>query len=180
MGVPIPSSVLFVRDRGEFGRMSVHSSYFNREESDVPDPGLRSPPSTRPMSALPLVTSIRHQGLSGLRRRLRAPITAISGLADRLAFDPEVTVVCPPDTGVLCLRVEPAGVDPAGIDALQPEVYEAIARSGERSISITRVAGRPVLRLVAVSPAVTAEALLESVTAIKAAARASLARPSSG
>ncbi|MGW8226407.1 MAG: pyridoxal phosphate-dependent decarboxylase family protein, partial [Anaerolineales bacterium] len=53
LGAPIPSSVLFVKNKSEFSRMALHSSYFNRPGEVGPNPGLKSPPSTRPMSALP-------------------------------------------------------------------------------------------------------------------------------
>ena len=66
LGVPIPNSVLFVKERGNFARMALHSGYFNRADEAVPNPGLKSPPSTRPLSALPLVTAIRGRGLDGL------------------------------------------------------------------------------------------------------------------
>ena len=57
--------------------MALDSGYFNRKDESVPIPGLESPPSTRPCFALPLVTSIRHQGMEGLRHRLRALLTAV-------------------------------------------------------------------------------------------------------
>ena len=49
--------------------MAVFSDYFNRREGQEPNPGLKSPPSTRPLAALPLVTSIRHLGLDKLKNR---------------------------------------------------------------------------------------------------------------
>lgn len=63
LGAPIPNSVLFVKQKNEFARMTLHSSDFNRPGDVAPNPGLKSPPSTRPMSALPLVTILRGQGI---------------------------------------------------------------------------------------------------------------------
>ena len=200
MGVPIPCSVLFARDGTEFGRMAIHSAYFNREGTPEPNPGLKSPPSTRPLSALPLVASIRHLGLDGLRERLRAPVAAMEELARRLAEDPEIEVAHQPDTGVLCFRVVPnwarvataavpdsppvadaeprpgGTVPPRGpaagsLDDLQERVFAALSAGGERTISISELDGSPVLRLAAVSPKVTVDALLETVAAVKVAAR---------
>ncbi|MEZ4584278.1 MAG: aminotransferase class V-fold PLP-dependent enzyme, partial [Caldilineaceae bacterium] len=48
LGVPIPNSLLFVRDRRDFARMALFSGYFNRADDPMPNPGLKSPPSTRP------------------------------------------------------------------------------------------------------------------------------------
>ena len=73
----VTSSVLFVHLKEDFGRMALHADYFNPEGSREPNPGLKSIPSTRPLSALPLVASMRHQGLAAIRRSLRAPLAAI-------------------------------------------------------------------------------------------------------
>jgi membrane associated rhomboid family serine protease len=59
LGAPIPTSILFVTHQADFGRMSLHSHYFNRLGEVEPNPGLKSPPSTRPMSVLPLVAILR-------------------------------------------------------------------------------------------------------------------------
>jgi glutamate/tyrosine decarboxylase-like PLP-dependent enzyme len=158
--------------RGEdFRRMAIYGEYFNRRDDPYPNPGLKSAPSTRPMSALALVASLRHQGLARVRERLRAPLAAITGFAEALTDVPDVELCHIPDTGVLCLRLVPEGVGPGRLDALQRHIYERMLASGERSVSITRVNGRAALRFVAVSPAVTAEALLESVEAAREAAK---------
>jgi L-2,4-diaminobutyrate decarboxylase len=104
LGVPIPNSLLFVRRKEDFDRMSVYGDYFNRKDDPEPNPGLKSPPSTRPLSALPLVTSIRHLGLIKLRERLRAPLAAIKTTAERLKEEPDIEVCHKPDTGILCFR----------------------------------------------------------------------------
>jgi len=167
LGAPIPSSVLFVKRREEFRRMAIYGEYFNREGDPRPNPGLRSAPSTRPMSALALVASLKHQGLAGVRERLRAPLAAISGFAEALAGAPDVEVCHIPDTGILCLRLVPEGVAAERLDALQVRIYERMQASGERSVGITRINGRIALRFVAVSPAVTTASLLESVAAAR-------------
>lgn len=167
LGAPIPSSVLFVKRREDFRRMAIYGEYFNREDDPRPNPGLKSAPSTRPMSALALVASLKHQGLAGVRERLRAPLLAITGFAEALADAPDVEVCHIPDTGILCVRLVPEGVAAERLDALQLEVYDRMLASGERSVGITRVNGRAALRFVAVSPAVTTESLLESVAAAR-------------
>ena len=65
---------------------------------------------------------------------------------------------------------EAANEDRAGPDRLQEAVHERITMSGERTISITDVRGRRALRLVAVSPAVTFDALRETVDVARAVA----------
>jgi L-2,4-diaminobutyrate decarboxylase len=163
MGVPIPCSVLFARRREEFRRMALFSHYWNRPDAQGPDPGVKSMPSTRPLSALPLVTSIRHQGLDGLRARLRRPLQAIRELGRALEEQDDVELLHEPDTGILCFRLVPAGVPEEDLDALQEHIYREILAGGRRVVSVTRLDGRTALRFVAVGPAVTAGAMLESV-----------------
>ena len=168
LGVPIPNSVLFAKRVADFKRMAIYWEYFNREDDPYPNPGLKSAPSTRPMSALALAASLRGQGLAAVRERLRAPLAAIKAFAEKLAGVPDVELCHPPDTGILCLRLVPKGVEPERLDALQLRIFRRFQESGERSVAITRVGGRAALRFVAISPAVTADSLLESLDAARA------------
>jgi len=47
MGVPIPSSILFARNRDLFRPMALFSHYWNRADAQGANPGLKSIPSTR-------------------------------------------------------------------------------------------------------------------------------------
>jgi L-2,4-diaminobutyrate decarboxylase len=171
MGVPIPNSVLFVRRKEDFERMSVHAHYFNREEDTGPNPGLKSPPSTRPLSALSLVTSIRYQGLKKVVERLRSPLVAVKTAYETIREDPGIEVCHCPDTGILCFRVTPVDIPKDQLNQLQIYVYTRIMKEGQRCISVTRLEDTIVLRLVAISPQVTSDALLETVAAVKDVAR---------
>jgi glutamate/tyrosine decarboxylase-like PLP-dependent enzyme len=152
LGAPIPNSLLFLKDGGEFGRMTLHSGYFNRADDVEPNPGLKSPPTTRPFAALPLVTLLRGKGLDQIRADLRAPLVAIRQLADYLPSQPNIELCHQPDTGILCFRVVPTGWTAAAVDKLQRQLYERLMAKGERTIATTTLDGRLVLRLVTVSP----------------------------
>lgn len=155
LGVPIPNSLLFLRDGGEFGRMTVHSGYFNRAEDMEPNPGLKSPPTTRPLAALPLVTLLRGKGLAQLINDLRAPLVAIRQLAGYLHNQPNIELCHQPHTGILCFRLTPPGTADEDLDKLQRDLYERLMASGDKTISTTTLNGRTVLRLVTVSPRTT-------------------------
>ena len=167
LGAPIPNSVLFMKDRREFIRMALHSSYFNRPEDVEPNPGIKSPPSTRPMSALPLVTILRGQGIEQIVQDLRSPLAAIQALAESLDAQPDVEVMHQPDLGVLCFRLTPEGIPTQESDALQRSLYEQVMSSGKRSISITQLDGVTALRLVIVSPHTTYKDLWESIEELR-------------
>jgi L-2,4-diaminobutyrate decarboxylase len=167
LGAPIPSSVLFVRNKSEFSRMALHSSYFNRPGEEVPNPGLKSPPSTRPMSALPLVTILRGQGLEKVIEGLKSPLVAISKLAETLRAQPDFEVLHQPDTGILCFRMRPHGIPTEDLDALQLRLFQRIMSEGERSISVTNLDGTTALRLVVVSPNTKYEDLWETIQELR-------------
>jgi len=166
-GVPIPSSVLFVRQQEDFGRMALFSSYFNRPHSIQPNPGVKSVPSTRPLSMLPLVTSIRHQGLKAVVERLRTPLVNIRELAAFLVQQQDLELCHQPDTGILCFRIVPAGLNEEKLNQLQQNIYTRIMQQGERTISLTQLDGRTVLRLVAVSPSVTTAAMMDTIDEVR-------------
>lgn len=171
-GVPIPSSLLFVRRRADLLRMAVHGDYFNRPDEALPNPGLHSPPSTRPLQALPLALTLLHRGLEGVRADLRRPLEVVSRFAERVARTPDVEVASPPRLGIVCLRLRPEGLDPEAVDALQVHLYRRTAAGGERSISLTRIGGRPVLRFLVVAPTSTPESMLATVEHLRREAEA--------
>lgn len=168
--VPIPNSVLFVRYQENFDRMAIHSDYYNPERDAGPNPGLKSPPSTRPLSALSLVTSLRYQGMAKVIKRLRAPLVAVKTVADNLKSIADIELCHRPDTGILCFRVTPEGFPEKQLNKLQQYIYDRIMAEGRRSISLTKIDNKTVLRLVAISPSVTSEALMETISDVRALA----------
>jgi L-2,4-diaminobutyrate decarboxylase len=149
LGVPIPNSVLFVKRREDFGRMTMFGDYFNQEGDSKPNPGLKSPPTTRPFSALPIVTSLRFQGMKKLIDRLRAPLTAIKEAADRIKGESGVELPLYPDTGILCFRIIPEDFPKERLNDLQEYIFDRIMNEGTRTISKTKLGMDSVLRLVA-------------------------------
>jgi L-2,4-diaminobutyrate decarboxylase len=162
-GVPIPSSALFVKRKEDFERMALYSDYFNPAEDPKPNPGLKSPPSTRPFSALELVTSLLYQGKKKVVERLRAPLTAIKEAADRIQHEPGIELSLHPDTGILCFRVTPEGFPKNKLNDLQEYVYDKVMQEGKRTISKSKLGEKSVLRLVAVSPVLSSKNLMETI-----------------
>jgi L-2,4-diaminobutyrate decarboxylase len=167
LGAPIPNSILFVKERANFARMALHSHYFNRAEDSEPNPGLKSPPSTRPMSALPLATILRGKGLRQVVEELRAPLVAMRALADHIGTLSDVELCHQPDTGILCFRLTPVGISETELDSLQSKLFTLIMASGERSISMTNLGEKSVLRLVLVTPTTSLVHLRETVRQLR-------------
>jgi glutamate/tyrosine decarboxylase-like PLP-dependent enzyme len=150
--------------------MALYADYFNREGEVEPNPGLKSMPSTRPFAALNLVTSLRHQGMNHVRQNLHAPLHAIRTIASYIESQSDLELCHRPDTGILCFRITPAGFSENELDALQKYVYDSILAGGQRSISMTKLDGRTVLRFLVISPQVTSEILQETISVVRALA----------
>ena len=162
LGIPIPNSVFFVKNSDDFQRVALHSAYFNRETDTEPNPGVKSPPSTRPFSALPLVCSLRYQGMKKVIERLRIPLETIKSAAEYIKREDMMELVHQPDTGILCFRIVPENVTENKLDILQKFLFEEIMRKGERSIAISEIDNKMVLRIVAISPSVNINAVKET------------------
>ena len=171
MRVPIPSSLIFVRNRDNFKRMAIHGDYFNREDETTPSPGLKSPPTTRPLSALALVTSFKHMGMKKTIKMLKSPLHAIEQIFLKLEKEEDFELGHKPDTGILCLRIKPNGFPRNHLDKLQDQVYKQILAEGQRTISITRLENNTYLRLVAISPLVTEYSMMKTISNIRKTAQ---------
>ncbi|MHA1125146.1 MAG: pyridoxal phosphate-dependent decarboxylase family protein [Candidatus Heimdallarchaeota archaeon] len=170
LGIPIPNSMLFVRRDDDFGRMTLYSDYFNRKNDPEPNPGLKSIPSTRPFSALPLVTSLRYQGMTKVIERLRAPLQAIKVFYTNLKKEKDVKILHKPELGILCFRIIPVGFPEKELDKLQRYVYDRIMLERKRTISLSKLNNKAVLRVVAISPVVTSEALMDTIKIVRSIA----------
>jgi len=171
MRVPIPNSLLFVKNKDDFKRMTIHGDYFNREDESTPSPGLKSPPTTRPLSALALVCSLKHMGMKKTIEMLKSPLHAIEQIFLKLEKEEDFELGHKPDTGILCLRIKPAGFPCEHLDELQNQIYNQILTEGQRTISITRFDNKTYLRFVAISPIVTETSMMATITIIRTEAQ---------
>lgn len=164
LGIPIPNSVLFLKNKEDFNRMALHSAYFNLEGIQEPNPGIKSPPSTRPFSALPLVCSFKYQGMKKVIERLKAPLDAVKFASEYIKRHYEIELSHEPDTGILCFRIIPQNMPENQYNTLQKFLYETVKKEGKKSIAITQTGDKSVLRIVAISPVVTNDAILETLS----------------
>lgn len=169
-GIPIPNSILFVQRKEEFKRMAIRSDYIYRDSEIVPSPGLKSPPSTRPFSALPLVASIRYQGLTKIQDRLRSPIDAIESVYSYLENDLEIELCNKPETGILCFRVLNEKISENQMNEFQKAIYDKVNSGVHHSISYTTLDKKAVLRLVAIKPT-DRETLMKTINYVKETAQ---------
>jgi L-2,4-diaminobutyrate decarboxylase len=92
---------------------------------------------------------------------------AVRSLAKYIEGLPDVELCHQPDTGIICFRMRPSGVEEQQLDHLQQSLYDRTLSEGQRAISVTRIGGKSVLRLVSVSPMVTFTDLRETIEALR-------------
>ncbi len=170
-GVPIPNSILFLRRGEDFNRMFLHSDYLYREGDIEPSPGLKSPPSTRPFSALSLVTSILYQGMDGVIERLKSPLIAIKEFYNYLKVDPDIDLCHYPDTGIICFRIKSNRIPESQMNDFQKKIYDSVIAEGDCSISFTEIDEVAALRLVTVSSNSKSTILKKTLSDIKLIAK---------
>ncbi|MFX1507742.1 MAG: pyridoxal phosphate-dependent decarboxylase family protein [Promethearchaeota archaeon] len=170
-GVPIPNSLLFLRRKEDFKRMAMYGDYWNREGDQEPNPGLKSPPSTRPFSALPVITTIRYLGLNKMVERLRTPLFVVETVFSKLQGTSDIELCHKPDLGILCLRVTPEGFPKKELDQLQQYIYDRTKAEGKRSISLTRISNKTVLRLVIINEDITPTDIMKTIEYIRTLAK---------
>jgi L-2,4-diaminobutyrate decarboxylase len=162
-GVPIPNSLLFVKWAENLYRNAIFSDYFNRADDPEPNPGLKSPPTTRPLSALPVVTTIKFLGLKKIICRLEHHIKVIQETAKIIANDNEIELILTPELGILCMRLKPMGFPSDQLDQLQQYIFDEIKAEGTRAVSLTKLDNQKVLRIVVLNQNVTTESILQSI-----------------
>jgi dihydropyrimidinase len=151
-GVPIPSSLIFVRDARDLERMAIYSRYYNRKGETQPNPGLKSAPSTRPLAALPVVSSILYLGLDGVRERLRRPLRLVHKAVEYVESQPDLELVLKPDMTIFCVRLHPEGVGEEDLNELHKRLYKEVLVRAERSVSMTEIGGKSALRFLLLNP----------------------------
>jgi glutamate/tyrosine decarboxylase-like PLP-dependent enzyme len=90
-------------------------------------------------------------------------LVAIRTVADFIKQQEDMEIIHEPDTGILCFRILPDGLPKDQLNQLQQHVDEQISKSAERSVSISKLDGQTVLRLVAISPQVTGDDMIDTV-----------------
>ena len=147
MGVPLTCSVLLVRERGHLTRaLAEDASYLFQDDTDDLNPGTRPLQCGRRNDVLKLWTGWRVHGDAGYRDRLVALRDLALGARDRIAADPDLTLVREPESLNVCFTVRGVSAD---------RLCTALNRAGRAMVSHAIVDGAPVIRLVFLDPGVT-------------------------
>lgn len=164
MSVPLPCSVLLLRQKGLLSRQLGESAnyLFQADEEDL-NPGTRSLQCGRRSDALKLWAAWQFHGDRGLDVRMTRLVDLARYAARIIETDPELELVTRPQTVSVCFRVP--GVSSA-------ELCDYLDREGVLKIGHGTVDNESAVRLVCVSQDLDEERILEILEEIKAAAKA--------
>ena len=116
--------------------------------------------------ALPLVTSILHSGIDGVRRDLDQHVTVVREFHAFLKGIDEVRLLHEPDLAILCFQYVPNGFPEDRVDELQDFVYRDVMRRGDWSLSRTVIAGRTAIRFLILAKSVTLDSMKSNLATI--------------
>jgi aromatic-L-amino-acid decarboxylase len=149
LGVVFDCSVYYVRDPQHLVRvMSTNPSYLtsavDAEVKNLRDWGI---PLGRRFRALKLWMHIREQGVAQLQARLRRDLSNAQWLAAAVRATPEWHVLAPVVLQTLCVRHEPAGMDPEQLDSHTRAWCDRVNRSGKAYLTPAILDGRWMVRI---------------------------------
>jgi aromatic-L-amino-acid decarboxylase len=149
LGAAFDCSVYFIRDAEHLVRvMSTNPSYLQTAAdgrvNNYRDWGI---PLGRRFRALKLWFLIREQGVAGLQARLRRDIANAQWLAGAIRATPGWRVLTPVPLQTLCVRHEPAGLDPDALDRHTRAWCERLNRSGAAYLTPAQLDGRWMVRV---------------------------------
>ncbi len=134
--------------------------YGSLGNGDIADPrrnvGEYTIQGTRRVDVLKLWLTLEHFGLDLLADLMIDSLARARDLAARVAREPQLDLMTPPQLNIVCLRYRPAGLDPVrdaeALDRLQVAIHAALGVAGPGWISIPRHRGRRWLRFVVLHP----------------------------
>jgi aromatic-L-amino-acid/L-tryptophan decarboxylase len=149
LGVAFDCSLYYVRDAQHLVRVMSTSPSYLRTAADADVKNLRDwgIPLGRRFRALKLWCLIREQGVSALQTRLRRDIANAQWLAERVRATPDWHVLAPVPLQTVCVRHEPAGLEPDALDHHTLAWADRLNRSGEAYVTPAMLDGRWITRV---------------------------------
>jgi glutamate/tyrosine decarboxylase-like PLP-dependent enzyme len=105
------------------------------------------PETTRGFRALKVWMMLRHHGVESFGRILDQTIAQASHLTQVIKAEPEMQLMAPTATTIVCFRHAPAGLDEAGLRAHNTEIMLRLQESGIAVLSDTTIRGQHCLRV---------------------------------
>lgn len=151
MLLPIATGMLLMRDERDLQRAFAQRApylFHERAGSRVWDLGVESFQCSRRADVLKLWIALQRYGADGIGRVYDHLCDVTRTLYDAIVAREDFEVLHQPESNILCFRyVGGHELDAAAVDALNRELRVRYNKSGKGWITLTMLAGRPVLRV---------------------------------
>jgi len=179
--VPFEAACVLVRDRKAHREaFALTPEYLERTERGLASGALwfseYGLQLSRGFRALKVWLSIKEHGLDRFGRLIDRNIAQASELAALVEAEPDLEVLAPVATNIVCFRYNPGGLGDEQLNALNEELLIRLHESGIAAPSYTTLHGRYCLRAAIVNYRTTSADLPVLVSAVRAIG-ASLPRP---
>lgn len=126
---------------------------------------------SRRMNSLKVYLTLRVHGRRAYEELIDRQLTLAHAFADRIKTSDAFELASPLFVPIINLRLKSPKASPEQLDQLHAAIVEEVTRSGERWISLTRVNGRSVIRMMIISYLTEQKHLDALYDALHAAAR---------
>ncbi|MGO2608115.1 MAG: pyridoxal phosphate-dependent decarboxylase family protein [Brachybacterium tyrofermentans] len=177
---PVSSSALIVREAADLAAAAHHADYLNpaaeAASADAePNQVDKSLQTTRRFDALKLWTTLRALGPDELGRMVDRVCDLATEVRCLLEDDPDLHVLGTTDLSTVIFRFQPAGLDDARADELQPLIRRILFQSGRAMVARTTIDGASYLKLTLLNPEATLTDIAAVLDLVRATGRGLLA-----
>ena len=148
---PFDVGCALVRDRGRhratFAEAAEYLQLADRGIAAADHLHSYSPEITRSFRALKVWMMLKHHGVETFGRILDRNIDQAKYLAAQITASPELALMAPTETSIVCFRHDPGGMDEAALRAHNCEIMLRLQESGMAVLTDTTLRGRHALRI---------------------------------
>ena len=151
--LPYGTGALLVRDGSALRAVhGVHASYMPPPiDDEFYDPSQYGPELSRGFPGLRVWLTIKTFGAARLRAAIAEKRALAIAAADRLAHEPGITLVAPPQLSLFAFRLEPPGVSPAARNDATRRLLERVNARGRAMLTGCTVDGQFLARVCVLS-----------------------------
>ena len=169
MGMPLICSLFLTRDSGVLQKTCSHTSsahYLLYEDAKDVDLGRMSLQCGRRVDAVKLWLAWRAKGNDGWRRLVERYFSLAERLASLIGEEARLELLFEPTLTNVCFRYCGDGIGAEKQDEITSAIRSQLLSEGKFMVSLSHVAGRPIIRAIISNPAIDEQSLKYFLTSI--------------
>jgi len=148
LNVPYDCGMAFLRDPSWLPKVYSLSgaAYLPKPDDPHPNYAFLMPDSSRRARAIAVYATLRAYGRAGYRAMVERHIGLAKRLGARVDAEPDLELLAPVKTNIVCFRYRPAGVPEDALDDLNTRLGRAVLDDGRVFVGTTTYDGRVAFR----------------------------------